>query len=414
MATEQDEKLLNLAEDIVQFGVDPSSLPIVIPSDTTGRYIVVEGNRRVIALKMLHNPQIVQGLWKAPQERRLKELSDSFKNNPVKDVQCVEVPDRDAADHWIQLRHRGEQNGRGLVGWDGLASARYEQRRGGGRYRAALQAIDLVRNKGKLDQSTSERLNSVPVSTVQRLLNDPDVRESLGIGLDKGELTTDLPEHEVLKGLTRVIRDAAHSRLPVSVVETKEHRAKYVSSFPKGDLPAKSVPRGTSRSIIASAPFATVPARPSRPIASSKNRNTLVPRTCVLIISETKPNDIFHELRRLKLDEFANAVSVLFRVFLELSVDHYIISQKLRLKSQLGEMKFRAKLNLAADSFVQRKVMTTGEVNLLRLLTNPQHFLAGSIDTLHAYVHDANFTAGPADLIAAWTNLEPCFKQFWE
>ncbi len=74
----------------------------------------------------------------------------------------------------------------------------------------------------------------------------------------------------------------------------------------------------------------------------------------------------------------------------------------------------RGKLDLAASNLEQQNAMTKGEANLLRSFGNPQHFLAASIDNFHAYVHDANFSAGRSDLIAAWTSLEPFFKKFWE
>lgn len=413
MAVEQGEKLLNLAEDIVQFGIDPSSLPLVIPANDGTRHIVVEGNRRIVALKLLHNPQLAQEVWSAARVRRLKELSQEFKKASISSAQCVVLPDREAADHWIQLRHRGEQNGRGIVAWDGLAIARYEQRRGGGRTRAALQAIDLVKQKAKLDQATLERLNNVPVTTVQRLLNDPEVRKSLGVDVKKGELQTTLPDQEVLKGLTRIVRDAAHGRLPVSFVETKQHRANYIKAFAATELPSTTAPQTTPHQVGIGAP--SVPAaKPARPIAPSTKRNTLIPRPCVILIKETKSNDIFHELRRMRLDEFPIAISVLLRVFLELSIDHYILARKLKTKQELDQMKMRSKLDLAASNLEQRTVMTKGEANLLRSFGNPQRFLAASIDNFHAYVHDANFSAGTSDLIAAWTSLEPFFLKFWE
>ena len=237
MASEQGEKLLNLADDIVNFGVDPSSLAIVIPhAQNAGRHIVVEGNRRVAALKLLHNPELLQGAWEPQAEHQLRNLSDSFGKAPINDVQCVVLQDREAANHWILLRHRGEQQGRGIVAWDGTAAARYEERRGGGRAQAALQAIDLVRQKGKLDQPVLDRLGDVPITTVQRLLNDPQVRTMLGVDLENGKLTTRLPEQEVLKGLTRIIRDAALGQLKVSRVDTKEDRANYVGSFGQNEL----------------------------------------------------------------------------------------------------------------------------------------------------------------------------------
>ena len=413
MAVEQGEKLLNLAEDIVQFGMDPTSLPLVIAAESRSKQVVVEGNRRVAALKLLHNPQLAQGAWSSQQEKKLKEFSLQFNKAPISSVQCVVLPGREEADHWIQLRHRGEQNGRGIVGWDGHAIARYEQRRGGGRTRAALQAIDLVRQKGNLDQPTLERLNNVPVTTVQRLLNDPEVRKSLGVELKKGELHTTLPDDEVLKGLSRIIRDAAHGRLPVSHVETKQHRASYIKSFAPNEIPASTASQ-TQVHPVGISGKTSLPAKPPKPLAPSSQRNTLIPRSCVIAIQEAKSNNIYHELRRMPLDEFPIAISVLFRVFLELSVDRYILHQKIKTRQELDQCRMRGKLDLAAANLEKRSVMTRGESNLLRSFGNPQHFLAASIDNLHAYVHDATFTAGPSDLIAAWTSLEPFFKKFWE
>lgn len=413
MAVEQGDKILNLAEDIVQFGVDPSSLPLVIAADDGIKQIVVEGNRRIVALKLLHNPQLAPEVWSAAQEKKLKELSQQFKKAPISSVLCVSVPDREAADHWIQLRHRGEQNGRGIVSWDGHAIARYEQRRGGGRTRAALQAIDLVRYKGGLDQATLERLNNVPVTTVQRLLNDPEVRKSLGVTLNKGNLETSLPEREVLKGLTRVVRDAAHGQLPVSTVETKEHRADYIKNFAGSELPSPTAPQASPQLVGAGAP-SSLGSKTTRSIPPSTNRNTLIPRVCTISIKETKSNNIYHELRRIHLDQYPFAIAVLFRVFLELSVDHYIIEKKLKTIQELDQMKMRAKLELAASNLESKGSMTRRQANTLRSFGNPQKFLAASIDNFHAYVHDSHFSAGRSDLISAWDSLELFFKKFWE
>jgi len=413
MAADQGDKILNLAEDIVQFGIDPSSLPLVIAAEDGTKHIVLEGNRRIVVLKLLHNPALAPEVWNTTQEKRLKALSQQFKKAPISSVHCILVADREAADHWIQLRHRGEQNGRGIVGWDGLAIARYEQRRGGGRTRAALQAIDLVKEKGRLDQDTLDRLNNVPVTTVQRLLNDPEVRRSLGVTLNKGALETTLPEREVLKGLTRIVRDAAHGQLPVSAVETKGHRADYIKKFPSSELPSATAPQSSPHPVgVGTA--ASTGTKIVRPIPPSTKRNTLIPHTCKIAIEESKSNNIYHELRKIHLKQYPFAISVLFRVFLELSIDHYITAQKLKTSTELDQMSMRGKLDAAALNLQNKSNMTKGQANLLRSFGNPNKFLAASIDNFHAYVDDSHFSAGPSDLIAAWDSLEPFFKKFWE
>jgi hypothetical protein len=414
MAEEQGTKLLNLAEDILRFSLDPSSLAIVIPAEKGNRrYIVVEGNRRIVALKLLQNPDLAKGVWQLQHERRLKALSDQFSGNRISQVWCVVLPDRETASHWIQLRHRGEQQGRGIVSWDGLAAARYEERRGGGRARAALQAVDFVRQHGDLDQATIDRLGDVPITTVQRLLNDPDVRKALGIDLENGRLMSRLPDKEVLKGLTRIIRDAARGDLKVSRVETKKHRQEYVKSFASSELPAATVPPGEAHDVAGDV---GQPSKSRRKSAAqpSRNRAVLIPRKCVLTILVSKPNDIYHELRMLKLQDTPYAIAVLFRVFLELSVDQYIVRKKLLAKPELNKAKLRAKLIKVADNLQSSAIMTKRELVTVRRLADPQHFLAASIETLHSYVHDANLAPGPADLRAAWDSVEPFFQKLWE
>ena len=54
MIIDQHDKLINLARDIVEQGVNPSELTIVILNENNLKeYIVLEGNRRVVALNCL-------------------------------------------------------------------------------------------------------------------------------------------------------------------------------------------------------------------------------------------------------------------------------------------------------------------------------------------------------------------------
>ncbi len=416
MAEDQGEKLLNLAEDVVEHGLDPSSLTITMPSETgANRHVILEGNRRVVALKILQQPDLVAGVWTGKRLQRLKELSASFRPKQIKEVPSVVMPDRDAANHWIVLRHRGEQGGRGIVSWDGMAVARYEQRRGGGRTAASLKVVDFVREKGSLDQDTLDRLPDIPLTTLQRLLNDPTAREKLGIELKNGQLHTELPDNEVLKGLSKVVRDAAHGDLKVSTIETKKHRAEYLKTFKTTELPSSRAKRIESREVGATGAAGPAPARqPSQ--RAPRKRTVLVPHACVLKITQTKPRDIYSELRRLKIEEFPNAIGVLFRVFLELSVDNYMLTKKLVTKADLANQRdypLSKKVVKVADHLQNKGVLTKQELIGARRAAARDHFLAASIQTLHAYVHDADFAPGPSDLKAGWDSLERFFRALW-
>src|ERR1700677_74834 len=62
IATDQQRKLVVLARDILEFGLSPAELPIVMPrGDAHNRLVVLEGNRRIVALKALENPEPLVG-----------------------------------------------------------------------------------------------------------------------------------------------------------------------------------------------------------------------------------------------------------------------------------------------------------------------------------------------------------------
>ena len=54
---DQEDKLYALAESIVDEGLNPMDRLLIMKSeDAAGKYTVLEGNRRAVALKILKNP----------------------------------------------------------------------------------------------------------------------------------------------------------------------------------------------------------------------------------------------------------------------------------------------------------------------------------------------------------------------
>lgn len=71
IAKKEGKGLLKLAGDIVEHGTDPISLPAVVPSsDQKTRYKVVEGNRRVTALKALESPGVVASAYSVTEQKK--------------------------------------------------------------------------------------------------------------------------------------------------------------------------------------------------------------------------------------------------------------------------------------------------------------------------------------------------------
>lgn len=116
-------QLLALAKDLADRGTgNPAELPIVIKDGS--KYVVLEGNRRFAALKLVDNPRLADD---PAQRSAFERIKQSGKQLPV-NIFCVVVDSRDEADHWITLRHTGANEGVGVRVWNAEQTARHRNR----------------------------------------------------------------------------------------------------------------------------------------------------------------------------------------------------------------------------------------------------------------------------------------------
>src|SRR5665647_492221 len=230
IARTQGIKLVNLAEDMVTAGLNYSDLPMVTPEDGNG-YTVLDGNRRIAAIKLLSSHQLLKSIGLPPKlEARFKALAKGAGASIPTSVFCSVVPREDAY-HWILLKHTGQNQGVGVVQWDGTARHRF---RGSS---AALQAIELVAKSNLLDAETKEKLPQIAISNVERLLNTPEARSALGVKVKNNHLTLNAPEDQALGRLAIVVSEVANRDIRVSDIDTKEQRVAYAQRVAAMPLP---------------------------------------------------------------------------------------------------------------------------------------------------------------------------------
>lgn len=401
------DKIVNLAADIQSQGVDPTQLLLVMPEDEKEkRFIVLEGNRRLAALKLLENPDLADGVLSKSQYDRLRKLSQQFARHPMRSINCAVVQTREDADHWINLRHTGERQGAGIVPWGATESARFSARRG--KDSAALKVLEFVRTHAGLNEEIKAKLGKLSLTNLQRLINDPYVRGKLGFDKQKEEILLHYPDKEVAKGLGKIVRDLVEQRIVVSNIDTKEQRKEYIDKFGQEVLPNKATKLNATRSIGShnSGPSTTgtnTSKSAKQPLAP---RKTLIPKSCAMTIASPRINNIFRELRRLKIEDFPNAAGVLLRVFVELTVDDHLTRKNIGNQQQRENSKLRDKISMVATYFEQNAVMTSDELAPVKRAIQDQHFLAASVKTMHSYVHNQHFNPSAGELRAAWDNLE--------
>ena len=147
------------------------------------------------------------------------------------------------------------------------------------------------------------------------------------------------------------------------------------------------------------------------------DRREVVPKGCPIHVTDNRIAEIYKELQTLKLADARNAIAVLMRVFLELSVDHFLENNGGSLRwTPPGATRERwkdldKKLADVVAILVSMGIAKSHFDAVTRSLSNPTSPM--NIDLFHKYVHDRFATPSPGELTAAWNNAQPLFEKIW-
>lgn len=410
---DQKEKLTLLASSIVSDGLNPLDRLLVMrdESDPT-QYIVLEGNRRLVVNKLLANPALLASLQMPDaQRKKFLVLAKQYNRKNIEPIDCAIAKDRDEAKQWLFLRHTGQNEGKGIVDWSGIQRARF---RGTD---PALQAIEFVKTYGKLTIEEREAIETKPfITTLDRLLSSVPVRQRLGLDIQNRQLVTTLSHEELIKPLRKIILDLATDAMNVTKLKHKSQQIDYIDNLAtehrpdltkKGD--ARPVDPGPSTD---EAKKQRVASAVKRTVADPSKRLRLIPTGTKLNITDPRPAEIYGEIKRLRVDKNPNAVAVLLRVFLEMSIEHYMAKEGLPTKkNDNSEKTLNAKI-LDVIAYLESKGCSKKDfVGVRRAMSDtasPLH-----TETLNAYVHNRYTTPKPRDLTSTWDDARPLFGSIW-
>lgn len=411
MIEDQDNDLYNLAKDIIENGLNPNDKIQVTPSTDKKTFVVLEGNRRVVALKLLLNPDIIDNSSMSPLKNKFKKLHNENKTKLLHEVDCNVYDDPSEADKWIKLKHTGPNDGIGTVKWDAHQRARFDAKMEN-KSSVSLEAIKLIKNSPEVKEEIKVKLKNLKFTNLSRLLDDPQVREFLGMDTNKGKLELYLPKEEVVKGLSQIMTDLLEPNFNVMRIYTKEKRKEYLEKFNQKSKPNQQLK--LEKPLQLDLPDAEV-AKTKR---VSRDRQSLIPNTCVIKINKPKINNIYAELQKLNVYKFTNATAVLLRVFVESSCDAYIEQNKLKVTSQTDQkakerITLKHKVNAVTDDMSAKGLVNKSVYKGIKTAVQSEHNIL-SIDTWHNYVHNIHFSPTPKDLITSWDNIELYMTKLWE
>ena len=285
-----------LARSILKHGLNPTDLPIVYKKG--GRYVVKEGNRRLATLILLNNPD------KAPNlniKKIFQKLSSKNKSKIPKSMSCViyKNADDEGIKRWIKMKH-APSDGEGVLKWDPERKKKYIEPKN------QSTLLFEYADKNKIPRK------KIDESNLSRLMSTPYVREKIGLKFSKNKIIFTKSESIVKTNMKKLFNEMPKKKFNVGVIYTADLRKSWIDGVVKDGLNVTAV---------------------SKDMSKSTNRNNLIPKNFTLIIKPKKINNIYFELKNCLYigdnsdKSVPNAVGVLFRVFLEISIDEYMRKQ---------------------------------------------------------------------------------------
>ncbi|MDE0119138.1 MAG: hypothetical protein OXM55_03920 [Bdellovibrionales bacterium] len=388
MLAKMKSKIKNLASDIADKGLNPTKSLCVFKSNQ-GKYVVLEGNRRLVAIKLIKKPNIVK--HDSNLLKFFKELNRTGQSVPEA-LNCIVFENKADANHWIKLEHTGENKGVGQVPWNAKQTARYQSQIKQSN-RPYIQVIELM-------EKHNISLKQGQATNIERLVITTYVKKKIGLDFQNKELIFKKNRQVVLSNLRKIAKAINKSGFNVGEIYNANKRKKWIDEILIDEQKPKTI----------------ITKRGGKTIKTTQQRTVLIPQYFTISISQNKVNLIYNELRTLNIDKYRNAVAVLFRVFLELSVDHFIKSKpsiKTELESQRHPPSLSKKIKFVSEYMEKKRTLTTNELQPIRMAISNEHNIF-STHTFNSYVHNLEHIPTSADLKVSWDNQEKFIKKLWE
>jgi len=415
---DQEDKLVNLAEDLLEVGPSPGE-PIWVARDpsSSGMYIVLEGNRRVAALKLMDNPALADG---TVVEAGFRALAPRFLAAPRRELQAWVYDSPEDAKQWQRRLHLTSTSGVGLQGWKPLAKARANKDLGEKAPRF-LAVVELLQDDSDEWAALSDVLDS-KWTTVDRVLNASTLPAILGVTIDLKTHATSFGNGDDAAGrrlLLEILHAIADPTFTFAMIEKDLDRENFIKRFEpsavKASLPSPPPPGAPPSP---PRPPAPPPPPPSpKPPLTTPVRGTLAPRigSRTFRVDGVRLNRLYRECREIKLKGNENAAALLLRVFIELSSEALLIEKSVPIPSTLATKRgvsqwsdfgatLASKVNAVLDYLDPGKKEKL--LQPARVAVDPTSHATAAINTLHGYFHNLSMNPDAVAVREAWDGWE--------
>ena len=435
------EDVATLAKSIAKLGLFPNERMVVMRERP--RYVVLEGNRRLAAIKLLLTPELAQT---PAQVRVYRKLGQTTNLASLMAIDVFVVTDRLEAAPIIAALHTKNPKRR----WEAIQQARFyrEMVEEGltpaevaerlavtlGEVRNYLRSEKLYRLALTLDypEGVREKLENrrFPLTTLDRFLESRIGQKFLGIKLDENlgfrgvvhpdrfkvilaKVVTDVA---TVKGLTRRINTEHDFETYVSKAGQDLPRTRVHGSFTPALLLGDEEP-GEERTQDGKDP----PRRRRR----TRQSKSAVPTGFTCTTRQSKVRALFDELKNLDAGKQRNSSGVMLRVLLDVALwcfykdkarnletavlDHFDRDGKRRARYPDWTPALRQLINYGVEKRVFPGMSADGYKSVRMLLARDHNWIA-TIDTLNEYTHNPQVQPTEAEIRTVWERAAPMLE----
>ena len=435
----EHDKAMEVAESIALRGYFPNEPLLAYVDD--GRHIVVEGNRRLAALKALREPGLLEGALQRQVERFSRRIVSP---ELLKKVPVTIAPNRRATDRQIAGRHIGTpvlawqaENRASFIlekleeGYDndelrdslGFSITDIQEARQTRAIADMARSLDLPEEvKAKIENPRAKLF-----TTLARIFDSSVGREYLMVESD--------PEHglrgkttkgEFLRAFAKLVTDVALGKQSSRSLNTNDDIRAYFRSWDPEDRPKAKQGSFVPADLIkgSSVASATPKQKPSQPSIRQKPESmTVLPSNLKIRVNNPRLIDIRRELIKLKRKDNPNAGAVLLRVFLELTIVNYldrigVLPEIIkRLEAKIGKklpygVPTMKQLVPEIIKIAKARLSDSDAKKVEKALTyNPA--APFTISDFHGFIHSPDLPS-ERDILQFWLRTEPLFRLMLE
>lgn len=430
------DKALEVADSIANRGYFPNEPLLAIQE--ASRLVVVEGNRRLAALKALREPGLLEGAVHRQVERLSRRVSDP---KSLLSVPVTIAPSRRATDKQIAGRHIGSP----VLAWQAENRASFILDKLGEGYtndelrdelgfseadiqnaRQTRAIADMARSLNLPDeiQAKLAKPRAKIFTTLERVFDSTVGRKYLKVAPDPNDgLRGTTSAAAFTRAFSKLVSDVALGKASSRTLNTSENIERYFQAWNAADLPAgkgsfvpADIIKGRS---VASRGSLPTPQKPAKRAARLSTK--VLPRDFKVRVKNDRLIDIRDELVGLDRIKFTNAGTVLLRVFLELAIVDYLkrSGQMDGLIEKLGGVK---NLKYGTPTMKQmapvivriaKQNLKKGEADLVEKALTYHPAAPFSISELHGFVHGKDIPT-EKDIYQFWVRTEPLFRMMLE